>query len=238
MSKILFCLIKNVFLSCPKILIMTRSEENHLKAIYHLEISNKMVSTNAIAQQMDTKPSSVTDMIKKLAQKELVHHKKYQGVTLTDSGNKAALNIIRKHRLWEVFLVEKLNFAWDEVHEIAEQLEHIKSEKLIDQLDEHLGFPQVDPHGDPIPSKKGEFKKTIKKLLNEVPIGTTGICVGVKDSTAPFLKFLDKNKIALGDSISIIEKEEFDGSLYIRIRQTKIHISNQIASNLYLKITA
>jgi len=218
---------------------MTLSEEDYIKAIYHLEKDeNKTVSTNAVAQQMDTKPSSVTDMIKKLSEKGVVHYKKYKGVSLTEYGQKIALSLVRKHRLWEVFLVEKLDFSWDEVHEVAEQLEHIKSEKLIDQLDKHLGFPQVDPHGDPIPSKKGEFKKTIKKLLNEVPIGTSGICVGVKDSSPPFLKFLDKNKIALGDTILILEKEEFDGSLYIRIKEVKIHISNQIASNLYLKITA
>ena len=136
-----------------------------------------------------------------------------------------------------LFRSEKLDFSWDEVHEVAEQLEHIKSEKLVDQLDKHLGFPQVDPHGDPIPSKKGEFKKTIKKLLNEVPIGTNGICVGVKDSSTPFLKFLDKNNISLGDTILVIEKEEFDGSLNIKIKERIIHISNQIATNLYLKIT-
>ena len=218
---------------------MTLSEEDYIKAIYHLEKgAHKTVSTNSLAEQMATKPSSATDMIKKLSEKGVVHYKKYKGVSLTQYGQKIALSLVRKHRLWEVFLVEKLDFSWDEVHEVAEQLEHIKSEQLIDQLDKHLGFPQVDPHGDPIPSKKGEFKKTIKKLLNEVPIGTSGICVGVKDSSPPFLKFLDKNKIALGDTILVLEKEEFDGSLSIRIKETKIHISNQIASNLYLKITA
>ena len=134
-------------------------------------------------------------------------------------------------------LVEKLNFSWDEVHEVAEQLEHIKSDKLVDRLDRHLGYPQVDPHGDPIPSKKGTFKKTVKKLLNEVPISTSGICVGVKDSSPPFLKFLDKNKIALGDTITVVDKEEFDGSLHIRIKGSDLHISNLIASNLFLKIT-
>jgi len=218
---------------------MTLSEEDYIKAIYHLEKGeHKTVSTNAVAEQMHTKPSSVTDMIKKLSDKGVIHYKKYKGVSLTEYGEKIALSLVRKHRLWEVFLVEKLDFSWDEVHEVAEQLEHIKSEKLIDQLDKHLGFPQVDPHGDPIPSKKGEFKKTIKKLLNEVPTGTSGICVGVKDSSPPFLKFLDKNKIALGDTILVMEKEEFDGSLYIRVKEVTIHISDQIASNLYLKITA
>ncbi len=217
---------------------MTLSEEDYIKAIYHLgKGENTTVSTNAVAEQMDTKPSSVTDMVKKLSEKGLANYKPYKGVSLTEYGQKTALSIVRKHRLWEVFLVEKLDFSWDEVHEVAEQLEHIKSEKLVDRLDRHLGFPQVDPHGDPIPSKSGTFKKAIKKLLKEVPVGANGICVGVKDSSPPFLKFLDKNKIALGDSILVLEKEEFDGSLRIRIKGNEVHISDQIASNLYLKIT-
>lgn len=217
---------------------MTLSEEDYIKAIYHLGKGERTsVSTNAIAEQMETKPSSVTDMIKKLSEKGLVNYKKYKGVSLTEFGTKTALTLVRKHRLWEVFLVEKLDFSWDEVHEVAEQLEHVKSEKLVDRLDKHLGYPQVDPHGDPIPSKEGEFKKAVKKLLSEVPIGEEGICVGVKDSTPPFLKFLDKNSIALGDAIQVLDKEEFDGSLHLKIKGKDIHISEQIAANLYLKIT-
>lgn len=216
---------------------VTHSEEDYIKTIYHLgKYQNKAVTTNAIAEQMATKPSSVTDMIKKLSEKELVHYKKYQGVTLTELGRSHALSIVRKHRLWEVFLVEKLDFSWDEVHEVAEQLEHIKSEKLVDKLDKHLDYPKVDPHGDPIPSKSGEFKETVKMILSAVPKNKQGVCVGVKDSSAPFLKFLDKNKIALGDRITVLEKEEFDGSLIIAIENRKIHISDQIAANLYLKI--
>jgi DtxR family Mn-dependent transcriptional regulator len=216
---------------------MTLSEEDYIKAIYHLGKGEKtLVSTNAIAEQMSTKPSSVTDMVKKLSEKGLVNYRRYKGVSLSEIGNKTALSIVRKHRLWEVFLVEKLDFAWDEVHEVAEQLEHIKSDALIDKLDAHLGFPRVDPHGDPIPSKEGEFKKVIKKLLSEVDIKTEGICVGVKDSSAPFLKFLDRNKIAIRDAIKVLDKEEFDGSLDIEINGRKVHISNQIASNLYLEI--
>ena len=142
---------------------MTLSEEDYIKAIYHLGmVSNKTVSTNAVADQMETKPSSVTDMVKKLSDKGLVNYKRYKGVSLTELGKKTALSIVRKHRLWEVFLVEKLNFSWDEVHDVAEQLEHIKSDKLVDRLDKHLGYPQVDPHGDPIPSKKESLKKPSK----------------------------------------------------------------------------
>lgn len=217
---------------------MTLSEEDYIKAIYHLsQIDNKSVATNAIAEQMKTKPSSVTDMVKKLSEKSLVNYKKYQGVSLSEEGRLVALSIIRKHRLWEVFLVDKLNFSWDEVHEVAEQLEHIKSDALIDKLDAHLGFPKVDPHGDPIPTKEGTFKKSVKKLISELPISSEGVCVGVNDSSASFLKFLDKNKIALGDTFKILDREDFDGSVSISTRDGTIRISEQIASNLYLEIS-
>lgn len=219
-----------------KFVFMTRSEENYLKTIFHLGGSDSTpITTNAIAEQMETKPSSVTDMAKKLAEKGLLHYKKYQGVSLSELGVKTALGIIRKHRLWETFLVEKLDFAWDEVHEVAEQLEHIKSEKLIDKLDELLGFPKYDPHGDPIPTKNGEFQERNKQLLSELPVGTKGICVGVKDSSAVFLQYLDKHGIALGKSIHILGKEVFDGSLHLRIGNREHMVSHQIATNLYLK---
>src|SRR5690554_7659989 len=144
---------------------MTNSEENYLKIIYHLSLnSNSGVSTNAIAHAMESKPSSVTDMVQKLADKNLVAYKKYQGVQLTEKGKEVAMHIVRKHRLWEVFLVEKLGFSWDEVHDIAEQLEHIQSENLIDRLDKFLDFPTEDPHGDPIPNNKGELPKLKRQL--------------------------------------------------------------------------
>ena len=225
---------KNVFLK--KIIFMTRSEENYLKTIFHLGGNDSTpISTNSIAEQMETKPSSVTDMAKKLAEKGLVNYKKYQGVYLTESGAKTALSIIRKHRLWEVFLVKKLDFTWDEVHEVAEQLEHIKSEKLIDKLDALLEFPKYDPHGDPIPTKDGKFQERDEQLLSEMHINSMGVCVGVKDSSAPFLKFLDKNNIALGKTIKILDKEDFDQSLHIEMEGKELRISHQIASNLYVK---
>jgi DtxR family Mn-dependent transcriptional regulator len=193
---------------------MTFSEENYLKTIFHLTtLLNSEVSTNAIAEKMETKASSVTDMLKKLADKDLINYKKYQGVSLTEKGQLAAKMIVRKHRLWEVFLVEKLNFSWDEVHEIAEQLEHIKSEQLINKLDEFLGNPTEDPHGDPIPDANGKIIKTEKLLLSDLNENQTGICIGVKDSSSEFLKYLDKQGIALGSRIELIAKEEFDLSL-------------------------
>ncbi|NND16815.1 MAG: metal-dependent transcriptional regulator [Eudoraea sp.] len=215
---------------------MTHSEENYIKAIYHLsDAGMHSVSTNAIASQMKTKPSSVTDMIKKLSDKGYVHYKKYRGVHLSEKGINTALAVIRQHRLWEVFLAEKLGFNWDEVHEVAEQLEHIKSEKLIDKLDEFLDFPKYDPHGDPIPGKNGELAQRSLQLLSSMKPEEKGICVGVKDSSASFLKFLDKNNIALGDQIRILDVEEFDESLTIQIVNKELHISKRIATNLFIK---
>jgi DtxR family Mn-dependent transcriptional regulator len=216
---------------------MTFSEENYLKTIYHLTtISDTEVSTNAIAEMMETKASSVTDMLKKLADKDLVNYIKYQGVSLTNKGKLTAKMIVRKHRLWEVFLVEKLNFPWDEVHDIAEQLEHIKSEKLINKLDDFLGNPTEDPHGDPIPNAKGQIITIEKQLLSELSENQTGICVGVQDSSAEFLKYLDKQEIALGSRIEIIEKETFDSSLKIIVNSKELIISNKIAGNLFVKL--
>jgi len=216
--------------------MFTLSEENYLKAIYHLESdSKKGISTNAIAKSLETKASSVTDMIKKLSEKEVVLYVKYQGVTLTEFGKKTAANIVRKHRLWEVFLVEKLNFSWDEVHDVAEQLEHIKSPKLINQLDALLGFPTHDPHGDPIPDKDGNVNTVDKILLSTFNKNESGICVGVNDSSSEFLRFLDKKKITLGKKITVLEKEDFDDSLSIEIDGEKLSISKKIANNLYIK---
>ncbi len=215
---------------------MTISEENYIKVIYHLSlVSPKGVNTNAIAGMLETKASSVTDMLKKLSEKDLVSYQKYQGVNLTENGLLAAKMIVRKHRLWEVFLVEKLAFNWDEVHEIAEELEHIKSEALINKLDAFLGFPTFDPHGDPIPNEKGVIQKVDKLLLSEVELNREYYCIGVKDSSSEFLKYLDKQKIALGSTFKVIEKESFDDTLTIEINSQEKIISNKIANNLYVQ---
>lgn len=216
---------------------MTFSEENYLKTIYHLTtISESEVSTNSIAEMMETKASSVTDMLKKLSEKDLVNYKKYQGVSLTDKGKLTAKMIVRKHRLWEVFLVDKLDFSWDEVHDIAEQLEHIKSEKLINKLDDFLGNPTEDPHGDPIPDANGQIINTEKQLLSELFENQNGICVGVKDTSSEFLKYLDKQEISLGSKIEILVKESFDLSLKIKLNNRELTISNKIASNIFVKV--
>ena len=216
---------------------MTSSaEENYLKAIYKLhETSGAMVTTSELADSLKVSAASVTDFIKKIAAKKLVTYEKSKGVKLTDSGKQIAVNIIRKHRLWEVWLVDKLNFKWDEVHDIAEQLEHIKSEQLINKLDEFLGNPTEDPHGDPIPNANGQIVAIEKQLLSELAENQIGICVGVKDSSAEFLKYLDKQEIALGSKIEIMAKESFDLSTKIKVNGKELTISNKIANNLYVK---
>jgi DtxR family Mn-dependent transcriptional regulator len=215
---------------------MTSSEENYIKVIYHLSSSTpKGVNTNAIAIVLNTKASSVTDMVKKLSEKNLVSHQKYYGVTLTETGLREAKMIVRKHRLWEVFLVEKLGFSWDEVHDIAEELEHIKSEKLTNKLDAFLGFPNIDPHGDPIPDQKGEIRNINKSLLSEVVHQKLFLCVGVKDSSVEFLQYLNKQKITLGSHIKVLEKESFDNSIIIELDGKELTISNKIATNLYVQ---
>lgn len=216
---------------------MTLSEENYLKAIYHLERqTDGPVSTNAISDRIDTKASSVTDMVKKLADKNLITYKKYQGVNLTDQGRLSAASIIRKHRLWEVFLVDKLNFAWDEVHDVAEQLEHIQSRKLIDELDAFLDFPTHDPHGDPIPDKDGNITKSDKIKLSKVDLNKVCVCVGVNDSSSKFLKYLDKHDIGIGTELKVTAKEVFDESMTIVVNNSELNISKSVSNNLFVKL--
>jgi len=214
--------------------MLSLAEENYLKSIYHLSLSgSKSVSTNAISDDLKTKPASVSDMIKKLAKKKVISYRKYQGVEITEKGRKAALSIIRKHRLWEVFLVDKLDFHWDEVHEIAEQLEHIKSPLLTQKLDEFLGFPRIDPHGDPIPDEEGNLNILPKIPLIQMELNKSVMITGVNNSESGFLKHLDKLKISLGTKIKILEKNEFDGSLEIALADGKsAFISDQVAKNL------
>ncbi|WP_448606329.1 metal-dependent transcriptional regulator [Paenimyroides ceti] len=216
--------------------MISHAEENYLKAIYHLSQSEENgVSTNAIANRMETKASSATEMVKKLSEKGYIDYQKYQGATLTQKGILAATMVIRKHRLWEVFLVEKLNFSWDEVHDVAEELEHIKSEKLINKLDAFLEFPTEDPHGDPIPNAEGKIVESAKMLLAEMNVGTLCICVGVKDTSVEFLQYLDRQKIALGTPLKIINKESFDHSLTLEIHKKELIISEMVAKNIFVK---
>lgn len=217
--------------------MLSTSEENYIKEIYTLEQKwQTEVNTNLLANKIETKASSVTDMLKKLAKKDLLNYQKYKGVKLNAKGKETAINVIRKHRLWETFLVEKLNFSWDEVHDIAEQLEHIKSDKLIDQLEVFLNFPTADPHGDPIPNKNGEFIKVKTRCLNTLQEGEKGVFVEVKNDSATFLKFLTRQNIVLYSTITVIHKEAFDNSITIEINNTRINISKHVVEHIYLKV--
>jgi len=216
------------------------AEENYLKAIYHLSVGeSEVVSTNAIAEELQTKPASVSDMLKKLSSKELVNYVKYKGVNLTDKGRSVALWIVRKHRLWEVFLVEKLKFNWDEVHEVAEQLEHIKSKPMIEKLDVFLNYPKFDPHGDPIPDRHGNITVISAIPLSEAKIGAILNVVSVSDSNPNLLKYLDKVGISIGSELHILERIAFDGSLEIKIKGNEAVsrlISSQVSKNILITI--
>lgn len=212
------------------------AEENYLKALYKLGGKSGEVQTNALAEELNTKASSVTDMMKKLAEKKLVNYEPYKGVSLSKEGFKVAIYIVRKHRLWEVFLVEKLAFKWDEVHEIAEQLEHIQSSELIEKLDEFLDFPKFDPHGDPIPDKDGSVYQHLEITLSQLEKKEKGIVVGVKEHSKAYLNYLDNLNLVLGVEVFVEDKVEFDSSMKVRInKRDVVTISNQATKNLYIK---
>lgn len=213
------------------------AEENYLKAIFKIyERTQKSASTNSIAKALSTSPASVTDMVKKLADKNLVRHQPYKGSALTSEGSKMATQLIRKHRLWEVFLVNKLRFSWDQVHDIAEQLEHIKSEELIMRLDAFLDYPRFDPHGDPIPNSAGKFTMRNQTPLSDLHQGQSGHLVGVRDHTTPFLKYLGTLSIKLGSLIEVIDSVPFDGSYRIAVDGGEaVLVTSAVAQNLLIK---
>jgi DtxR family transcriptional regulator, Mn-dependent transcriptional regulator len=213
------------------------TEENYLKAIFKLsQKTSGGVSTNSIAESLNSKASSVTDMIKKLSDKKLVNYKKYQGVDLTKKGQEIAVSIIRNHRLWEVFLVEKLNFKWDEVHDLAEDLEHINSKKLTDQLDAFLEYPKYDPHGDPIPDKDGNINRHQDITLADLKLNEQGIVVGVKEHSKSYLNYLESINLVLGTEITVNEIVDFDRSMSVVVNKTEtVNISHQASKNLIIK---
>ena len=214
----------------------SNAEENYIKAIYHLsEDGDENISTNDIAHSVNAKAASVTDMLKKLKEKKIITYEKYQGVRLTKEGEKIAKSVVRKHRLWEVFLVEKLGYGWDKIHDIAEQLEHIRSEEMIDKLDKFLGYPKFDPHGDPIPDASGNFKAVKQTLLARLKTGTKGKVVGVKDSSSKLLEHLSALEIQLGTEIEITDVIEFDNSVVVKIgKNKKATLSKLAAENIFI----
>jgi DtxR family Mn-dependent transcriptional regulator len=214
----------------------SHTEENYLKTIYKLAEAEpeQDVSTNRIAAALATRAASVTDMLRRLAEKELLAYEKYRGVRLTPEGQRLALLTIRKHRLWEVFLVQHLDFNWDEVHEVAEELEHVQSPLLMRRLDEFLNFPTLDPHGDPIPGEDGAMRRPAHRLLADLAVGERGILTAVKDTSAPFLQYLDKVGLPLGARVKVLDRVAFDNSLELRINNERtILISAEVGRNLF-----
>ena len=211
------------------------SEENYIKAIFHLQAEDGNVTTNELAARINTKPASVTDMMKKLKTRKLVNYQPYKGFRLTPDGRKVALGIIRRHRLWEYFLAEKLKFKWDEVHEVAEQLEHVSSKKLIDKLDEFLEFPKFDPHGDPIPDINGKMENSRQVSLSDWPLNKAAMVCQVMNQSAELLELLQHKKITIGTRLEVKKKFGYDESLEIKIqKQSPITISGQLAKNIFV----
>lgn len=215
-------------------MIYSATEENYIKAIYHLQHLHGQVNTNLLSQEMNTKPASVTDMLKKLDVKKVVHYERYKAFTLTDQGNKTALNIVRKHRLWEFFLVNKLGFEWDEVHHMAEELEHTSSNELTTRLDNFLGNPAFDPHGDPIPDNRGKIKVIKQVCVAEINPKKMATVSAVKNQRTEMLDLLNHLHIGIGTKLKVMKRFEFDGSLEIKVEKYPVTIiSNQVAQNIF-----
>ncbi len=214
---------------------ISATEENYLKAIFQLsERSEETISTNAIAAIMNTSAASVTDMLKRLTDKGYTIYEKYKGVLLSDLGKKTAIQLLRKHRLWETFMVDKLDFTWDEVHPIAEQLEHIQSDELIDRLDAYLGHPRFDPHGDPIPDKNGNIEYRRQVLVSDLAIGEKAVIVGVNEHSPMFLKYVEQLQLTIGKHFEIVERFDFDASIRLRLDNMMEQIvTHKVCQNLF-----
>ena len=216
--------------------MITIAEENYLKAIYSLNAdrNGKELGTNGLASHLGISPATVSSMLKKLKEKEFIHYEKYGAISLLEKGEKEACAVIRKHRLWETFLVEKMEFTWDEIHEVAEQLEHIKSKKLVDQLDKLLGYPEYDPHGDPIPKANGVINGTHKTTLSQESTGKSLKVVGVKNDSPAFLQYMTQLGLVINSKVTIKSLHEFDGSLDVEIDGKPHMITRQVAENVYV----
>ncbi len=216
--------------------MLSYTEENYLKALLKISFDKGVeeVGTNELASTLAIKPATANDMLKKLKEKELVEYEKYGKISLTVEGRKNAIDVLRKHRLWETFLYEKLEFSWDEVHEVAEQLEHIHSEKLVDKLDKFLEYPEFDPHGDPIPNKKGELKVQFKKTLSDVAVGSSCKMVAVKDNSSSFLQYVVKVGLGINNEIVVLSKQEYDAIMVIEVNGVKSSVSQKFAENIFV----
>ena len=220
--------------------MLSVTEENYLKALLRITVEQNdtgKAGTNQLAGKLNVRPATATDMLKKLKEKQLVNYEKYGKISLTDTGRDLAIAVIRKHRLWETFLYEKLGFSWDQVHDIAEQLEHIKSDKLVERLDKFLGYPQFDPHGDAIPTADGSFINEERKTLAEAPIGKPHTIIAVRDNSPAFLQYVSQMGIGIGSEVELLEKYDFDNSLALEMNGRKINISEKVAQNIYCRCT-
>ncbi|WP_299898910.1 metal-dependent transcriptional regulator [uncultured Aquimarina sp.] len=217
---------------------LTKSEEDYLKALFQLliEDNSEKVGNNQLAEYLKVSPASTNNMIKKLKTKNYVVSEKYGKLELTDEGRAIAVRLIRKHRLWETFLYNYLNFSWDEVHEVAEQLEHIKSYKLIDELDRFMDFPEKDPHGELIPNAKGEYKVIPKITLSSLVEGDVCKLVAVNDGSVNFLRFVSEIGLALSSEIKVLEVREFDKSIRIQFNDTVETVTRKFADNVFVKV--
>ncbi len=209
--------------------------ENYLKNIYKLQSNEGKVTTSSLSERLQVSPASVSEMIKKLAEEGSLTHTPYKGVELTEEGKKLALRIIRKHRLWEMFLAEVLHFGWDEIDQEAERFEHVMSDKMEDKIDEVLGHPLIDPHGDPIPTKEGKIKYEIGSPLSKANEGTTVRVLRVSDSNSEMLQYVSSIGISLNKNILIKQKMSFDNSMLVMINSKEINISSTIAENIFVE---
>ncbi len=217
--------------------MLSNTEENYLKGLFHLtgeDPAKPEAGTNELATHLNVKPATVNDMLKKLKQKKLIRYEKYGKISLSPEGRQRAIEVLRKHRLWETFLYQKLDFTWDEVHEVAEQLEHIQSKKLIEKLDQFLGHPEVDPHGEAIPAANGELKTQPRKTLAEISIGKTCKMMSVKDNTASFLQYVVKVGLGISSNIKVIDRQEYDAMLAIEVDGKVSNVSQKFAENIFV----
>jgi DtxR family Mn-dependent transcriptional regulator len=217
--------------------MLSFTEENYLKALVQLtvfEVDMDEVGVNKLASFIGVKPATASDMVRKLKEKELVHYERYGKVSLTLTGRHEGMMVIRRHRLWETFLQQKLDFSWDEVHELAEDLEHIHSKKLINRLDEFLGFPEFDPHGDAIPNQIGEISIPFRKLLDEVGVGKSCKIIAVKDNSTEFLRYVDKIGLKIDDVITVKHREDFDELTTIQVKNKDVVVSPRLTKNVFV----
>lgn len=216
---------------------ITKKEEDYLKGLLHLKLESEggHIGTNRLAQIVGVAPATANSMLKKLKGKKWVEYEKYGAIDLTEQGEKIALQMVRKHRLWETFLYDKLGFSWDEVHAVAEQLEHVKSEKLIRKLDEFLDFPEVDPHGDPIPGADGGYEHSVKKTLAEMKVGSIARITSVRDTSPAFLQYVSEMGMNLETQIEILDRQSFDNSLRIRVENKDYTVSEKFSKNVYVE---